>query len=452
MLEAARTLNNKNKLQELYPDFRVRIEAILKELERAGYRPHIQSAWRSQADQMDAYRRGASKVQFGFHNITGLGGVKEALAVDILDDDRPATINVDFALHLADAADAIGLTTGIRWNLSDDASVLVDIALRNKHWEAKIHVGWDPYHVEPLGITIAEAKSGNRPDFTQTSPPVEPGPRVESSQPKKHFRVQDVDTNESIDYNNWSTAFKPVTLLPVPYVSQLGAGAETHKNDCGAASAIMLLRAYTNTSMTPDEFYVKFNIAGDPYLSVPALRDAMSKLDVLTNFKSGLTMADLFNMLATGKPVIVLIRYKILEDAGLTEKHFEGPHFAVAVGMDTKYIYLHDPLYTNVAVGDAHPYPLDIFWKAWTEAGLDPKFANPQRAAIIPAVGLGYHMEKAVMANLPLLNIRIGPGLGHAAVGVLKKGQIVKVIREVNGWGAIDANQWIYLPYTLPTS
>ena len=157
-------------------------------------------------------------------------------------------------------------------------------------------------------------------------------------------------------------------------------------------------------------------------------------------------------MLATGKPVIVLIRYKILEDAGLTEKHFEGPHFAVAVGMDSKYIYLHDPLYTNVAQGDAHPYPLDMFWKAWTEVGLDPKFINPQRAAIIPAVGLGYPMEKSVLANIPLLNIRIGPGLGYTAVGTLKRGQIVKVIREVNGWGAIDANKWIYLPYTLPAS
>lgn len=452
MLEAARTLNNKNKLQELYPGFRVRIEAILKELELAGYRPRIQVAWRSQADQLDAYRRGASKVQFGFHNVTGVGGAREALAVDILDDDRPTTVNVDFVLRLAAAAEAIGLTTGIRWDLSDDASVLVDIALQNKHWDAKIRVGWDPYHVEPLGITIAEAKSGKRPEFTQTSPPVEPEPQVESPQPKKHFRVQDVDTNETVEYNNWSTAFKPVTLLPVPYVSQLGAGAETHKNDCGAASAIMLLRAYTNTSMTTDEFYIKFNIAGDPYLSVPTLRNAMGKLGVLTSFKSGLTMADLFNLLATGKPVIVLIRYKVLEDAGLTEKHFEGPHFAVAVGMDSKYIYLHDPLYTNAVAGDAHPYPLDTFWKAWTEVGLDPKFTNPQRAAIIPAVGLGYPMEKAVTVNIPLLNIRVGPGLGYTAAGTLKKGQIVKVIREVNGWGAINANQWIYLPYTLPAS
>jgi hypothetical protein len=163
-------------------------------------------------------------------------------------------------------------------------------------------------------------------------------------------------------------------------------------------------------------------------------------------------MADLFNTFATGKPVIVLIRYKTLEDAGLTEKHYEGPHFAVAVGMDPRYIYLHDPLYTNVSDGEAHAYPLDIFWKAWKDVALDVQFPNPERSAIIPMVGLGYHMERAVIVNIPSLNVRSGPGLTNAVVGSLKKGQIVKVTREVNGWGLIDIDRWIFLQYTLPVT
>lgn len=449
MIEADRIANNKTKLFELYPAFRTRIEAVLREMEQAGYRPRIQTAWRSQAEQLEAYRHGTSKVQFGFHNVTGAGGMKESLAADILDDDRPTTGKLDFMLHLAAAAEASGLTTGIRWDLADADSVLIDIALQNKHWDAKVRVGWDPLHVEPVGITIMEAKGGKRPDFSQTNPPVEPEPPA-PPQPKKHFRVQDLDTNEAVEYSNWVTAFKPVTLLPVPYVTQLGAGAEAHKNDCGAACAVMLLRAYVNTTMTPDQFYANFNIQGDPYLSVSTLRDAMGKLGVLTSFKAGLTMADLFNTLATGKPVIVLIRYKVLEDAGLTEKHFEGPHFAVAVGMDPRYIYLHDPLCTNMSDGEAHAYPLDIFWKAWNDVALDSNFPNPQRSAIIPAVGLGYHMERSVIVNIPTLNVRLGPGLGNAVVGALKQGQVVKIIREVNGWGLIDTDRWIFLSYTLP--
>ncbi len=448
MNETERIANNRNKLLELYPALRARIDTVLTEMERAGYRPRIQTAWRSPADQLEAYRRGTSRVQFGFHNISGANDAKEALAADIWDDDRLEQVKVDFMLHLAAAAQAQGLTTGIRWDLAEADQKLIDLAVKHQVWDAQLRVGWDPLHVEPVGITIQEAKDGRRPDFTQPPPPVEPPP----APIKRNYRVQDVDTGESTDYNAWSTAFKPVTLLLVPYLSQVGEGAEQHRNDCGAACAVMFLRAYTKTSMTPDQFYALFNIAGDPYLSVTTLRNAMGKMGVLTTFKAGLAMADLFNTLATGKPVIVLIRYKTFEDAGLTEMHYEGPHFAVSVGMDTKYIFLHDPLYTRAAEGEAHAYPLDLFWKAWNDVALDPHYPNPQRSAIIPVAGLGYRMERPVAVNIAVLNVRAGPSLTSTVIGSLKRGIVVYVTREVNGWGEIGTNQWIYLPYTVATA
>jgi len=450
MNEAERKLYNQNKLQDLYPLFRTKIEAVIREMEQAGYRPRVQTAWRSPADQLDAYRRGSTKVQYGFHNVTGAIGAKEALAADIWDDDRLEKVKVDFMLRLAAAAEANGLITGIRWDLADEDSVLIDIALQNRNWDAKVRVGWDPLHVEITGITIPEARDGRRPDVSPPQPPGESEPPVSPSLPGKRFRVQNLNTNEITEYNNMSTAFKPVTLLPVPYVSQLGAGAEAHKNDCGAACAVMFLRAYLNTTMTPDEFYANVSVQGDPYLSVQTIRNAMSKWGVLTTFKAGLTMADLFNTFATGKPAILLIRYKTLEDAGLTEKHYEGPHFAVGVGMDSKYVYLHDPLYTKASDGEAHPYPLEMFWKAWKDVARDLKYPNPERSAIIPIVGLGYRMEKPVVINTPSLNVRSGPGLGNPIVGSVKKGQVVKVTREINGWGEIAKDQWIFLSYTLP--
>jgi hypothetical protein len=447
MNEADRKAYNENKLKDLYPFFRTKIEAVIREMELAGFRPRVQSGWRSPAEQLDAYRRGTSKLQYGFHNVTGTNGEKEALAADIWDDDLLSKVKVDYMLRLAAAAEAQGLITGIRWDLKDEESVLIDIALENKHWDAKVRVGWDPLHVEVTGMTTQEAREGRRPDRPWNPLPAESEPQ---SIPKRKFRVQNLNTNDVIEYDNWSTAFKPVTLLPVPYVSQLGAGAEAHKNDCGAACAVMLLRAYTSVVMTPDEFYTSFNLQGDPYLSVQTIRNAVGNLGVLTTFKAGLTMADLFNTFATGKPVIVLIRYKTLEDAGLTEKHYEGPHFAVGVGMDSKYIYVHDPLYTNVVDGEAHPYPLDMFWKSWKEVAIDPKYPNPERSAIIPLVGVGYRMQKPVVINTPSLNVRNGPSLGNAIVGSVKKGQVVKVRREINGWGEIATDQWIYLSYTLP--
>jgi hypothetical protein len=239
-----------------------------------------------------------------------------------------------------------------------------------------------------------------------------------------------------------------VVLLPVPYVSQLGAGAGAHNNDCGAASAVMLLRAYLNIQMTPDEFYTKFALSGDPYLTVTQLRNAMSSLGLLTDFRATLSVQDLFVALAAGKPAIVLLRYKVFQDAGLTEKSFEGPHFAVAVGMDIKNIYLHDPLYTNPAVGNAHPYPLNVFWQAWKEVATNP-FPNPERSAVIPSNGLGFGLSRKVRVTINTLNIRFGPNPGHPVVGSLKKDQIVDIYRELNGWGELGENQWILLTYTV---
>src|SRR5512138_3066556 len=128
MNETDRIANNRNKVQELYLSMRPRVENILKEMERAGYRPRIQTAWRSPADQLDAYRRGTTKVMFGFHNITGLNESKEALAADIWDDDRLEQVKVDFMLHLAAAAEAQGLITGIRWDLAGEDQTLIDLA------------------------------------------------------------------------------------------------------------------------------------------------------------------------------------------------------------------------------------------------------------------------------------------------------------------------------------
>ncbi len=265
-----------------------------------------------------------------------------------------------------------------------------------------------------------------------------------------HYRVENLDTGQKIDFT-WSAPFKPATLLPVPYISQLGPGADARKNDCGAASSIMLLRAYLpNFKMTPDEFYTRFSIPGaDPYLSVTQLRNALGSLGLLTDFKATLTMQDLFAFLAAGKPVIVLLRYKVFEDAGLTEKTFEGPHFAVVVGMDIRNIYIHDPLYTNSADGEAHPYPLELFWRAWKEVATDPKVRNPERSAIIPTAGIGFKLSRRVKVSVSALNVRVSNALNAPIVRVLKKGEVVEIAREMAGWGEIEGGGWIALAYTI---
>ncbi|MEO8149048.1 MAG: hypothetical protein ABI723_15485 [Bacteroidia bacterium] len=164
MTEADRNKRNTTKLAELYPTFKARLMRVIQKLEASGLRPRIQDAWRSPQDQLNAFNTGHSKLKFGFHNVTGADGVsKESLAVDMLDDDHPLNSALPYLLQLAAAAEANGLATGIRWGLPVDMRTAIDNAIAAKNWTAPVKIGWDPTHVEPAGMTAAQAKTGARP-------------------------------------------------------------------------------------------------------------------------------------------------------------------------------------------------------------------------------------------------------------------------------------------------
>jgi len=159
MTEAERNARNVQRLTECHPAFAARLQGVIKRLEGAGIRPRIQDAWRSPQDQLTAFLNGNSKVKFGFHNVPGAGGRKEALAVDLLDDNAPLAPGAPYVLRLAAAAAAEGLATGALWGLP--AKRKSGTAAGN--FDAAVKIGWDPCHVEPTGITVAQAKVGKRP-------------------------------------------------------------------------------------------------------------------------------------------------------------------------------------------------------------------------------------------------------------------------------------------------
>jgi hypothetical protein len=394
------------------------------ELDNAGMMKRVGNQWISSfgkaypdADVMTAAHKATPSVVYGWHKYTDIQ-LKTA----------------------AQVAATLMKTYGFREILGHD-----DIAPKRK---------WDPgpaFPMEQFRSDVTALVNGTTPEPTPTPDPT-PEPTPEPTPPANtsvHYKVENLDTGASTDYT-WSTAFKPIVLLPVPYVSQLGAGASTHQNDCGATSAVMLLRAYLNLSMTPDEFYTRFAISGDPYLSVTQIRNAMGSLGLLTDFRANLTVQDLFGAMAAGKPPIVLLRYKVLADAGLTEKTFQGPHFAVMVGMDIKNVYIHDPLYTDPARGEAHAYPLDIFWQAWKDVANDPNVPNPERGAILPTAGIGFKLTRKVKINNGSLYVRSGAGANFNIVGSVKRGEVFDITRELAGWGEIGEKRWILLSYTLP--
>jgi hypothetical protein len=163
MNETARQERNSQRLGELYPAFRNRVRRLIADLETQGLRPRIQDAWRSPEDQLEAFNSGHSKLKYGFHNVTSEDGRKEALAVDLLDDNNPLNPPRSYLLRLAAAAEARELTTGIRWGLPSHLAAAIDAAIHAEDWQAPVKVGWDPAHVETTAITVADARAGERP-------------------------------------------------------------------------------------------------------------------------------------------------------------------------------------------------------------------------------------------------------------------------------------------------
>ncbi len=163
MNESDRKKRNAERLAQVYPTFRVKLERLIGVLEGDGLRPRIQDAWRSVSDQKIAFETGHSKLLFGFHNVTADDGTPESLAVDLLDDNSPVDPGRSYLLQLAAAAGLLGLETGIRWGLPVKLAGAIDKAIQDEDWSADIKVGWDPTHVQPTDITVAEARSGRRP-------------------------------------------------------------------------------------------------------------------------------------------------------------------------------------------------------------------------------------------------------------------------------------------------
>jgi hypothetical protein len=163
MTDNDRHKRNRARLRELYPRFASRVSAVIKELESEGWRPCIQDAWRSAQAQHAAHAAGLSLLRFGFHNITDEHGRPAALAVDIIDDDCPLNPGKPFLLRLAAAAEHAGLNSGIRRGLSGRLSQAIDAAISNREWHSPVKIGWDPTHLEPTGLSVREARAGQRP-------------------------------------------------------------------------------------------------------------------------------------------------------------------------------------------------------------------------------------------------------------------------------------------------
>jgi hypothetical protein len=236
-------------------------------------------------------------------------------------------------------------------------------------------------------------------------------------------------------------------LLNVPYVSQQGKGADFHFNDCGAACASMLIAAYTGDSFPVDTLYFEAAPSGDLDLTADQVAATLSRHGVDTEWKAFLDEGSLYKILSSRKPLMAVILYGPLQDAGISEnKTFRGFHYVVVVGIDTASVIFNDPLYTSPA-GSQVVAPLETFMKAWRDAGIGgqnapcgaliPKSPLNDRSPIeppAPPTGKKFVVLKTAFDNL---NIRTGRGTQFEKVGSLPPGTEIMVESIEAGWAKL---------------
>lgn len=167
MKEAARIERNKQRLTECFPTFAKRVADVIADMEAQGFRPRIQDAHRTIAQQLEDLQKGVTTVKFSFHNVTGAGGKPESLAVDILDDDHPGdNVPRKYLITLASVAKKHELHSGIFFFIHEPAPGTrqkLQAAVDALNFDSHVVIGFDPTHLQATGLTIEEAKNGKRP-------------------------------------------------------------------------------------------------------------------------------------------------------------------------------------------------------------------------------------------------------------------------------------------------
>jgi hypothetical protein len=170
MNETARNERNAQRLTECFGPSAEAMRRVITRMEAQGFRPRIQHAWRSIPEQLDLFNKGFTKTKFGFHNVTGANGAKESLACDVLDDDHPLGPPSRYSVALAIAARAEGMMTGILWDLPAAVAAGTEAAITSGSIDAPVKIGFDPTHVQPVGLTTKDARAGARPSFNGAGP------------------------------------------------------------------------------------------------------------------------------------------------------------------------------------------------------------------------------------------------------------------------------------------
>ena len=226
-----------------------------------------------------------------------------------------------------------------------------------------------------------------------------------------------------------------VNILPVPYIPLVTDGPGGI-NDAGAAAGAMIVEAYTDKKITPADFSHQSGQTSEAALSFNQISKALKVNGVTMEMRSGLKLADISLTLLSGRPAILALNHLVLQEAGFMQPEFGGTHFMVAVGLDVKNIFVHDPLWQDEA-GEALGLPWLPFYEAWSQV------AGFERAALVPRLQL----VRRVKVTAATLNVRKDPRDEKSQAGTVKAGEVFEVTAQIEGWGKIGEERWVSLGY-----
>jgi hypothetical protein len=250
--------------------------------------------------------------------------------------------------------------------------------------------------------------------------------------------------------------------LNVPYLGQVGYGADEHHNDCGPTSGGMVIKFFGISIVSIDVLFNEVQPSGDAYTSFGDICKLWDVRGIGADYDQEVTLGKLYEYLIKGVPIVALIRYGALES--IRPNTFKGSHFVVIVGMDLKNVYIHDPL-NNVSSGELVQVPLALWNTAWSTLGDQ----NPQRSCLIPSKSTSPNVLKIVYPkDTDGCSIRSMPGVTTTATYLyaipydktftkVSSRMLIYEIRNVlrNGiyedWGRIHESQsrWVCLKFTV---
>ena len=251
----------------------------------------------------------------------------------------------------------------------------------------------------------------------------------------------DVFTDESFE-----RMFLMKKILDVPFISQLGAGASAHNNDCGPACCSMVLAAVMDNVVNPDDWYA-MDGWGAPGTDIGTtayqLQKALNLFNLKTSIIGAMPLSSIYTIINNNALAIALVKYDYFSDLGYTYYKGHFNHWLVVIGYNDSSVITLDP-YRPESTGGIMIVPADLFAKSYLGTSL------------VSVVGVGEGevpvTTNATVINCTWLNVRSTPVVTpDNKIGGVPGGQKVFIDKEETGWGHITTPLvgWLSLSYIL---